>query len=300
MGFSGRARGYLSAFLGAFSVWWAAPLVKLAAVDPYTAVWWRFAVGSAATIVTHRLVCPGCSTGFRRPFAWLAGFFLALHMLLWFESLEHTTVLASTAIVCTYPVFNAVVDAVTGRIPAWKAAGIALVLVSSVLMMQTRTDPLAVLEALASSLAATAYFQLLRFERIHGLNATGLASTVYMIALFYLTLLSPLYALNPLAVPVRAVPYLIALGIVPTLIGHTLLNYSLVYLPPSIVTSLVITEPPGATLLAYLLLGEKPTTLQSLYSGLAVTATLIALLPQNAIHRLLQLSSQEERQNAPG
>ncbi|MBI2319745.1 MAG: EamA family transporter, partial [Betaproteobacteria bacterium] len=53
-------------------------------------------------------------------------------------------------------------------------------------------------------------------------------------------------------------PLWIALVLLPTLGGHTVLNWSLRFLPASLVGVSMLGEPVGTTMLAWLLLGEPP------------------------------------------
>ncbi|MBE0527856.1 MAG: DMT family transporter, partial [Thermoleophilia bacterium] len=52
--------------------------------------------------------------------------------------------------------------------------------------------------------------------------------------------------------------WLILLGIVPQLIGHSTFNWSLGFLPASIVAVTLLGEPVGSSILAYIFLGETP------------------------------------------
>src|SRR5690625_1842404 len=54
----------------------------------------------------------------------------------------------------------------------------------------------------------------------------------------------------------------IALAIVPTFFGHTLFNWALRWLSTATISMGIVFEPVGATLLAYLILGEKVTASQ--------------------------------------
>ena len=54
------------------------------------------------------------------------------------------------------------------------------------------------------------------------------------------------------------------LAIVPQVIGHSSLNWSLRYLSPTFVTAAVLGEPVGSTILAYLILHEVPSVLKIL------------------------------------
>jgi drug/metabolite transporter (DMT)-like permease len=71
--------------------------------------------------------------------------------------------------------------------------------------------------------------------------------------------------------------YLFLLALIPQLIGHTTFNWALRYLPASLVSITILGEPIGSTLLAYLILGEKLTTLKiiggiSILSGILIAS----------------------------
>jgi len=52
---------------------------------------------------------------------------------------------------------------------------------------------------------------------------------------------------------------LIALAIGPQILGHTVFNWGLRHLPTSRIAMLIVAEPLGATVLAFLVLGQNPT-----------------------------------------
>ncbi|AEM38687.1 protein of unknown function DUF6 transmembrane [Pyrolobus fumarii 1A] len=274
------SRAYAAVAIGVFAVWWAAVLVKLASVDPLVAAWWRFTIGSVGAWIAYKLVSRN-TRPILPPFTLtlLAGSLLALHMILWFASLELATVLASTALVCTYPVFTALFESATGIISWTRSLSITLVILAAITFTASGVNLEAVIYAIASSLAVTGYFLLLRYARVKGYPATLLATTTYATAAIITTLASLALGVNPLAAPYRSIPYLVALGLVPMLVGHTLLNYALASLPATVVTGAVLTEPLGAALLAYLVIGEKPPLEHVLYSLLVLIAAIIATFP---------------------
>jgi len=55
---------------------------------------------------------------------------------------------------------------------------------------------------------------------------------------------------------------MVALACVPQLIGHVSLNWALRFLPATMVTVAVLGEPVGASLLAWMTLGEAPAALE--------------------------------------
>ncbi len=283
-----RVKAYTATAIGVFAVWWAAPLVRLAAAPPPVAAWWRFTIGGAAiTLIAaaRRSRLP------LEPRAVAAGLLLYLHMLLWFYSLEGATILASTALVTTYPVFIAAVEAFRGEVPRWKAVLVAAPLIAATIYTSTGISSTAALEALLSSLSVSGYFLVLRAARLRGFDADGLAAVTYASAAAISTLHLTLLHINPLGVSPHSVPYLVALGLIPMALGHTLLNYALAYLPATIVTGAVLTEPLGASLLAALLLGETPPAAQVSLSLSLLASTAAALYPQTSRSRRARSSS---------
>src|SRR4030042_4752868 len=63
--------------------------------------------------------------------------------------------------------------------------------------------------------------------------------------------------------------FLFLLALVPQLIGHTIFNWALKYLPASMVAIAILGEPVGSTILAYFILGEGLTTWKIL-GGLSI------------------------------
>ncbi|RLG73682.1 MAG: EamA/RhaT family transporter, partial [Thermoprotei archaeon] len=57
--------------------------------------------------------------------------------------------------------------------------------------------------------------------------------------------------------------YFILLALIPMIGGHTVMNYLLKYLKTSIVTSIALGEPVGASILAYYILGQEVDLLKA-------------------------------------
>ena len=73
--------------------------------------------------------------------------------------------------------------------------------------------------------------------------------------------------------------YLVLLAVGPQLIGHSTFNWALKYLSASTVAVLTLGEPIGATLLAYLLLGETLTLLKGVGAALIQPVRISILSP---------------------
>jgi drug/metabolite transporter (DMT)-like permease len=80
--------------------------------------------------------------------------------------------------------------------------------------------------------------------------------------------------------------WLIALGVIPQLFGHSIFNWSLEILPASIVSIALLGEPIGSTLLAYLFLSETPTIFE-IVGGLVILAGIVlAYFPRKKVNAI--------------
>lgn len=122
--------------------------------------------------------------------------------------------------------------------------------------------------ALAACALATAYLlfgQTVR-KRLSLITYTFVVYNISTLALFIYIL-----AVNESIIPAERKDwiYFILLALIPTLLGHTLFNWSLKWLSTSTISMAILFEPVGATILAYLLLGEHVIATQ-IIGGLVV------------------------------
>ncbi|MCA9573157.1 MAG: DMT family transporter, partial [Myxococcales bacterium] len=226
-------------------------------VDPVVIAWWRCA-GSAA------LMLP-LARGFRgRDLAGmvLAGLFLALHFVAWFASLHTTSILHSTLLVTLTPVWVGLVDRFWFRTdpgrPFWIGVGVA---VPGVVLMATGVGETATwwgdLLALVAGWLSGAYVLTGRVVR-RGVDMGTYGAVVPLVAGLALT---PVLWHRGLELGGHA-PWtwslLAACVLGPQLVGHNGINWALRYLPAPTVSSLLLLEPVGATLLGGLVFAEWP------------------------------------------
>lgn len=212
----------------------------------------------------------------------LAGLCLAAHFAAWFASLQMTTVLRSTVLVCLAPVWSGLVEwLVQGarpRLQWW--IGVAVALPAAALLS---ADPASGGSLVGDALAllggflGAAYFLLGRAVRSRvGIGTYGsLVCASAAVVLLPTTLVAGV-PLVGFTWPVWLAFLALAAG--PQLLGHNGFNYALRYLPASVVSSATLLEPVGASLLAWLFLGEALTPLGALGGGLAVVGVGLATL----------------------
>lgn len=195
----------------------------------------------------------------------LAGLFLALHFDAWFASLQRTSVLRSTVLVCTTPVWVGLLEAAVLRRPPPRRywPGIAVALVGVVGLAAgggagagdaARTGDLL---ALTGSWLGAVYFV------IGSVVRPRMPIAVYG-PLVCLTAAAVLGAIG-LAQGVALRPTGAALGVVlamaagPQLLGHIGFNWAMRHVPARVIATVILLEPVGGTLLAAVLLREWPT-----------------------------------------
>jgi len=75
--------------------------------------------------------------------------------------------------------------------------------------------------------------------------------------------------------------WLLALALIPQLLGHSTFNWALRYLPASFIAVSLLGEPVGSTILAYFLLKETPGVLKLVGAGLILAGIYAASLGEN-------------------
>jgi len=262
-----RARLAVGLSAGVLAVSWAAILVRLAEAPALSVAAWRLLVASLPALGwalwRHRAEWRALAARDR----WLtagAGLALAAHFATWIGSLQLTSVAASVALVTTQPVWVALLSAafLGERVRRRTALGIALSLLGGFLVAGADLghsaralagDALAV----AGAIFAALYFVAGRKARA-SLSLGGYVGAVYPVAAAALVTAATL-AGAPLGGFSRTTWLaLLLLGLVPQLLGHSLLNWSLGWLPAPLVAVAILAEPVVSTLLAIPVLGELP------------------------------------------
>lgn len=207
----------------------------------------------------------------------LSGIFLAVHFVLWFESLDQTSVTSSTAIVCTEVIWVAIGYAVflKGRITPKAMLCIAIALLGSFLIAFSDStaqgghlygDFLALLAAVA----VAAYTLLGRTAR-KTMSTTSYTYLVYIACTITLLVLTAFqrYSLQYFVPSAISAGFFLALF--STILGHSIFSWCLKFFSPSFVSASKLCEPIVAACVAAVLFQEIPRPLQIL-GGLIVIA----------------------------
>ncbi|WP_226682380.1 DMT family transporter [Sutcliffiella horikoshii] len=201
-------------------------------------------------------------------FSMVAGIFLAFHFILWFESLNYTSVASSTVLVTLQPLFAFIGTYLFFQERLSKKAIVSglMAIVGSVIISwgDFRISGMALfgdILALVACALVTAYLlfgQDVR-KRLSLITYTFIVYGFCCVTLFFYVLISgePLTGYSS-----TDWIWFIMLAIIPTLLGHSFFNWAVKYISTNVISMSILFEPIGAALLAYFILNEMVTWTQ--------------------------------------
>ncbi len=286
----GKSRVILMLVIGVLAISSAAVLIKGCNAPALTIAFYRVGIGSLFYFsVTRFRKTPVLKkfTPFTLRLALLAGFSLALHFATWISSLDYTSVASSVVLVCTSPIWVAIGGFVflRERLPRFIIVGIVMALSGSIIMSggdvsYTPQSLKGNVLALAGAVCAAAYLLIGRRLR-RDVDTFPYVTVVYATAALF-TLLWLAFAGLPLTgFDPRTVLFLLAIAFLPQIIGHTSFNWALKYFSATAVAIVVLGEPVGASLLAWIFLGETITLMQFAGMILILAGVGITLYDEN-------------------
>ena len=216
----------------------------------------------------------------------LGGLFLSLHFSLWISSLRFTSVASSVVLVTTNPIFVGLFSYLLFREkqPPELILGIILSFSGSIILaigdsglqglsIQNPSYLLGDVLALLGAIMTSGYLMVgskLR-EEMDVLSYTSMVSTF---SAFFLLAASLLWGIPFTGYKVSSYLCMALLAIVPQLIGHTAINWSLKHLKTSMVAITILGEPLGASILASIIFHE---TIE-LFQGIGIVLIFVALI----------------------
>jgi drug/metabolite transporter (DMT)-like permease len=214
----------------------------------------------------------------------LAGVVYGVHFGTWVTSLTMTSVASSVTLVTATPLLLALLSFATGRDHPEKRHWISIALAIAGLSLIGWADLSVSNEALIGDAlafggaAAMAVYLLIARGLGPDLDVLafgGIATSVGAISLA----LAALAIGVPLEIAPGSMLWIALAAIVPQLVGHTLLTWSLRHATPTAVGIATVGEPVGATLLAWLWLGESATWTIVIGCAITLSAVLLSVLP---------------------
>lgn len=229
--------------------------------------------------------------------ALVSGFFLSIHFASWITSLEYTTVASSVVLVSTGPLWVALLSPLFLReTPTrWVWIGMGLALLGGLIVGISDSCNLTLSGATAGSGACPPLADLLAGSAFYGnflalvgawtvagylLIGRRLRAKMSLVPYIFIVYGAAALALigymlfakqNPFGFSPVIYLWMLALALIPQLIGHSTYNWALRYIPASLVSITTLGEPIGSAILAYFILNEKPSML-TLGGGILILA----------------------------
>jgi drug/metabolite transporter (DMT)-like permease len=259
---------------------WAAPLIRMCHADPLVIASYRMIFASLILLPVYlsrreRIVLP---RGGERWLVVLAGAFLAGHFAVWITALTMTSVSSATVLVTIQPLFLTVLAhmILKERVDKWGYLAIALALTGAALISWgdfrlSKDHLLGDLLALAGALLA-AFYLLIGRTLVGKLGTINYTMPLYASSAVLLTVTMFLFGQTYLPGMTSDYLWLVLLAVVPTLLGHSLFNYSLKHFKAHLVGIMILGEPIMASLWALLLFGESPALMTVLGAALIFAA----------------------------
>lgn len=281
---------YLPLTCGVVAVSFAAIFIKFSTAPPLAIASYRmlFAFLCLAPVVWlgHRPELRGISAHDWRLMS-LSGLFLALHFVCWITSFRYTTVASSTVLVSTQPIFAVTASYLLFRekVTRRQLVAVLIAVVGSITIGLadasgglSRASLWGDLLALLGGAFAAGYFLCGKAVR-QRVSVLPYATSVYGISAAMLLLISLGSGTPLLGYPSREWLLFGGLAVVCTVIGHSVLNWSLAYLPAAAVGVAVLGEPIGASIWAVLLFHEIPGLAQLAGGAVLLLGILLFMLP---------------------
>jgi len=272
---------------GVVAISCAAVLVRLAEAPPLI-------VAAGRLVIASVVLLPLCLVSARREFVdlfrhrlrpvLLAGTLLAAHFALWIASLSYTTVASSVVLVTTTPFIVALASYFLfgERLRRATFAGMGICLAGAVLIGYAgwRQGGDALSGNALAFLAAVAISGYLLVGRRLRRTASLLpySTAVFTVAGALLAFAVVATGTGCSGYPPQTYAAVLALALVPQLVGHMSLNWALRFLPATMVTVAVLGEPVGASVLAVVVLHETPTLPEIAGAALILAGIALAFL----------------------
>jgi drug/metabolite transporter (DMT)-like permease len=269
--------------VGVLAVSAAAIFIRLADAPAFAVAFWRNALG---VLVLLPIALYRRETFPRGKVLWgglASGVALGVHFGFWISSLDYTSVAASVVLVCTQPVFVAILAYLVfgERTSPLSLCGILIALAGTAAIASDGSVGSATFFgntlALLGAVAVAVYVLIGRSLRTTGVGVLPYSIVVYAAAAATLAPVALYEGALLWGYPGETWFWLWMVTLGPQILGHTVLNWALRYVEASIVSGTILAEPVVSALLAWLILSEKPGLL-TLLGGTVVLLGLFLLM----------------------
>ena len=262
-------------------------IAKMLPLVPATVIaFWRMAIASALLWVYSVFFSYKSVKSNNSILVYLAGASLAMHFIFWFGALKLTSIANTTVLGIVAPAFTLLIEKLFygKKIGAFSSIALIIVFIGCVIVQGSDLgrfsgEGLGNIMAILSAVFLGIVFLIGSKARqeIGVLTYTKNLFSVSALVLLSCSLLlnNPIFNYS-----INNYFWLCMLGVVPTLIGHTIFSYSIKYVSPTIITSIPLGEPIIASILAFILFKEGVSSFVFM-GGLVIAVGLILLIKNN-------------------
>ena len=191
-----------------------------------------------------------------------AGFFLGLHFALFFVGVRNTSVASATLLANTGPIFTAILSWFVGQKMSKSVfLGLLISLIGIILVqwsgfgMEKNTVWGNLFSLLSGFCIALTY--MFASEIRKNTDSVLYGRSVFLVAAATIGFITFFSGDSLFEFRSGDIPWFLFLGVVPSIFGHNMLNYSIKYLSPTAVASVPLGEPIIASVFGYLIFSEK-------------------------------------------
>ncbi|MDE4083986.1 DMT family transporter [Planococcus maritimus] len=286
---------YIPILIGVISVAMSAIFVKMTTADAGVTAFYRmlFSILLMSPIFLYSYL-PEIKKLNRRDWAFsaIAGIFLAFHFILWFESLNYTSVASSTVLVTLQPLF-----AFAGtyfffkeRLSAKTLISGAVAITGSIVIAygDFRVSGSALFGDILALIACALITAYLLFgqdvrKRLSLVTYTFIVYGFSTVTLFfYIIVKGESFA----PYPKEEWMWFLLLALIPNLLGHTLFNWAVKWVSTNVISIAILFEPVGAAVLAYFILGELVSESQIIGGSIVIAGLLFFVVDYKKIRKI--------------
>jgi drug/metabolite transporter (DMT)-like permease len=193
----------------------------------------------------------------------LSGFLLGLHFVCFYQAVKLTSIANATLLGITAPMFTLLIERFVFKRKFKKIvfigfliALIGTIIITGMKFSLTTDSEIGKLYGLSAALCI-AFVYLLANKIRTETSTVSYTRLLYFIAAMFLFVIAYANGENIFELNKSNFLWLFALGLFPTILGHSLLYYGIKYTSPTIIASVPLGEPVIATILAWMIFFEK-------------------------------------------
>ena len=278
---------YIVLLVGLFAISTSPIIAKLLPVVPAAAIaFWRMATASSV-LWAYSLIKPQPRIKEDNiKLVFLAGFLMAMHFIFWFGALKLTSIASTTILGIVAPAFTLIFERFYyKRELNWATIFALFIIFIGCLVVQINDIENVGGAALGNIMAIVSAIFLGGLFLLGSIIRRTTPVISYTRMLFSVSagvLLIVSFILHSPLLSYSNIDYfwLLMLGLIPTLIGHTAFSYSVKFISPSIIAAIPLGEPIIASGLAWLLFSEK-VSINVAVGGVFIGIGLILLIKNN-------------------